>query len=374
MPLRVNPIIDHPAGSDPRTLDLITVGRSCVDLYGEQIGSRLEDMASFAKYIGGSPTNTAIGAARLGLRSAVLTRVGDDHMGRFVREQLVREGVATRGVLTDPERLTALVLLGIRDPDTFPLIFHRENCADMALRSDDVDPAFIASARAVLVNGTHLSQPGVLAASLTAARLMREDGGRVVFDVDFRPVLWGLTPRDMGEERFVADSRVTATMQQVLPLADLVVGTEQEIHILGGSLDTHAALIAIRRLTMATIVLKRAAAGCIVFADAIPAALDDGLVVTGYPAEVFNALGAGDAFMAGFLRGWLRDEPLAVAAAWAMHAVRWSCRGMAARRRCRGGTSSAHSWRGTTGRIGCVMIADWNSATGRRTARDATMR
>ncbi len=316
MSLRVSPSANHPAEIDSRPLDLIAVGRSCVDLYGEQVGGRLEDMASFAKYVGGSPTNTAIGAARLGLRSAVLTRVGDDHMGRFVREQLVREGVATRGVLTDPERLTALVLLGIRDPDTFPLIFHRENCADMALRSDDVDSAFIASARAVLVNGTHLSQPGVLTASLTAARLMREGGGRVVFDVDFRPVLWGLTARDMGEERFVADPRVTATMQQVLPLADLVVGTEQEIHILGGSLDTYAALTAIRRLTTATIVLKRAAAGCIVFADTIPAGLDDGLVVTGYPAEVFNALGAGDAFMAGFLRGWLRAEPLAVAAAW----------------------------------------------------------
>lgn len=101
-------------------LDLITIGRSCIDLYGEQIGGRLEDMGSFAKYIGGSPTNTAVGAARLGLRSGVLTRVGGDHFGRFIREQLAREQVDTRGVLEDQERLTALVFLGIRDPDTFP--------------------------------------------------------------------------------------------------------------------------------------------------------------------------------------------------------------------------------------------------------------
>ncbi|TCP96750.1 5-dehydro-2-deoxygluconokinase [Sphingomonas sp. PP-F2F-A104-K0414] len=297
-------------------LELITVGRSCVDLYGEQIGGRLEDMASFGKYVGGSPTNTAIGAARLGLRSAVLTRVGNDHMGRFIREQLVREGVATRGVLTDRDRLTALVLLGIRDPETFPLIFYRDDCADMALCEADVDPAFIATADAVLVNGTHLSQRGVFAASMAAAHMMHEGGGRVVFDVDFRPVLWGLTPRDMGENRFVADFAVTATMQQVLPLVDLVVGTEQEIHILGGSLDTLVALAAIRRLTAAPIVVKRAAAGSVVVEGDSPARLEDACVVPGYPVEVFNALGAGDAFMAGFLRGWLRGKTLATSAAW----------------------------------------------------------
>src|SRR5918997_5822492 len=106
--------------SEP-TLDLIAIGRSSVDLYGQQIGGRLEDMATFAKSVGGSPTNTAIGAARLGLKAGLITRVGDEHMGRFIREQLVREGVDVRGVRTDPERLTALVLLGIRDEASFPL-------------------------------------------------------------------------------------------------------------------------------------------------------------------------------------------------------------------------------------------------------------
>ena len=134
-----------------RPLDLITIGRSSVDLYGVQVGGRLEDMASFNKYIGGSPTNIAAGTARLGLKSALVTRVGDEHMGRFVREQLVREGVDVRGVKTDPERLTALVLLGIRDDHQFPLIFYRENCADMALCEDDIDPAS--------VSYTHLTLP-----------------------------------------------------------------------------------------------------------------------------------------------------------------------------------------------------------------------
>ena len=161
-----------------KPLDVITIGRSSVDLYGEQVGGRLEDMGSFAKYIGGSPTNIACGTARLGLRSAVITRVGDEHMGRFIREQLLREGVDVRGVATDPERLTALVLLGIRDEEQFPLIFYRENCADMALSEDDIDESFIAQSRSVLATGTHLSHPRTAAAVLKALELARKHGAR----------------------------------------------------------------------------------------------------------------------------------------------------------------------------------------------------
>ena len=128
-----------------RRFDLICVGRAAVDLYGEQIGGRLEDMQSFAKYLGGSPANAAVGASRLGLRVAMLTRVGDEHNGRFVRETLAAEGVDVSQVRTDPTRLTALVFLGIRDRDTFPLVFYRERCADMGLVADDVEPDFIAS-------------------------------------------------------------------------------------------------------------------------------------------------------------------------------------------------------------------------------------
>ena len=267
-------------------------------------------MASFAKYIGGSPTNTAVGAARLGLKSGLLTRVGADHMGRFIREQLVREGVDVRGVVSDAQRLTALVILGIRDRETFPLIFYRENCADMALCEQDLDAAWLASARALLINGTHLSTPGVFAASVGAARQVKAAGGRVVFDIDYRPVLWGLTARDLGENRFVAHDAVTERLQSVLPLCDLIVGTEEEIRILGGGEETVAALKSIRARTSATIVCKRGAHGCVVFPDRVPDDLEDGVVVPGFRVEVYNVLGAGDAFMGGYLRGWLRDEPI----------------------------------------------------------------
>ena len=303
-------MVEHISSIDGWELDLITLGRAGIDLYGEQIGGRLEDMASFAKYLGGSPTNTAVGASRLGLRSGIITRVGDDHFGRFLREELTREGVDTAGVITDPDRLTALAVLGIRAPDTFPLIFFRENCADMALSGDDIDPAFVARAGALLVNGTHLSQPGVFDASFRAAELMKAQGGRVVFDIDYRPVLWGLTSKANGEDRFVADERVTERLQQILPLCDLIVGTEEEMHILGGVADTVAALRAIRERSSALLVCKRGPEGCVIFPGEAPESLDDGLVSRGFPIEVFNVLGAGDAFMAGFLRGWLRGMPL----------------------------------------------------------------
>ncbi|HEV2268303.1 MAG TPA: 5-dehydro-2-deoxygluconokinase [Steroidobacteraceae bacterium] len=293
-----------------RALDLITVGRSSVDLYGEQVGGRLEDMGSFAKYVGGSPTNTAVGAARLGLRAGLLTRVGDDHFGRFIREELVRCGVEVAGVITDPQRLTALAVLGIRDERRFPLLFYRESCADMALCEADVDPAFIGSAGAVLINGTHLSRPGVHAASRKAAELARAAGGRVVFDIDYRPVLWGLTAPEAGENRFVASGAVTARLQQIAPLCDLIVGTEEEFHILGGATDTVSALRAVRALTPAVLVCKLGAHGCVAFEGPVGTELDSGVKVPGFDIEVFNILGAGDAFMSGFLRGWLRRLPI----------------------------------------------------------------
>jgi 5-dehydro-2-deoxygluconokinase len=288
-----------------KTLDVITIGRSSVDLYGLQVGGRLEDMGSFNKYIGGSPTNIACGAARLGLKSGLITRVGDEHMGRFIREQLQREGVDVGGVVTDPQRLTALVLLGIRDEDTFPLIFYRENCADMALCEDDIRPEYIATARAIVVTGTHLSNPHTEAAALKALRCARENGAKTALDIDYRPNLWGVAGHGEGENRYVASRQVTEKLQSALHFFDLIVGTEEEFHIAGGTTDTVAALRAVRAVSTATLVCKRGAKGAVAFEAAIRDNLDEGVSGEGFPIEVFNVLGAGDGFFAGLLKGWL---------------------------------------------------------------------
>ena len=291
-----------------KDLDVITVGRSSVDLYGTQIGGRLEDMGSFDKYIGGSPTNIACGTARLGLKSAVITGVGDEHMGRFIVEQLQREGVNTEGVKVDPERLTALVLLGIRDQERFPLIFFRENCADMGLTADDIDPDFIHRARAVVATGTHLSHPQVEAATLKALEIARAAGMQTALDIDYRPNLWGVAGHGEGESRFVESKRVTSKLQATLHLFDLIVGTEEEFHIAGGTTDTIAALRAVRAVSKATLVCKRGAMGAVAFTGDIADNLDDGEAGPGFPIEIFNVLGAGDGFMSGLLKGWLDGE------------------------------------------------------------------
>jgi 5-dehydro-2-deoxygluconokinase len=303
--------------STSRPIDVACLGRLAVDLYAQQIGARLEDVTSFAKYLGGSSANVAFGTARLGLHSAMLSRVGDDQMGTFLLETLAREGADVSQVKVDPDRLTALAILGIKDSSTFPLLFYRENCADMALDASDIDEAFIARCRALAITGTHLSQPGVLAASQRALALARQHEVRTVLDIDYRPVLWGLTGRGNGEQRFVAADRVTRDLQAILPSFDLVVGTEEEFHIAGGDEDLLTALRAVRAVTAATLVVKRGPLGCSVIDGPIPAHIDDAPTYRGARVEVLNVLGAGDAFLSGFLAGWLSGETIERACAWA---------------------------------------------------------
>ncbi|WP_434134848.1 5-dehydro-2-deoxygluconokinase [Pseudomonas luteola] len=288
-----------------RQLDVICLGRLGVDLYAQQIGARLEDVSSFAKYLGGSSANIAFGTARLGLKSAMLTRVGDDHMGRFLVESLNKEGCDTRAIKVDPERLTAMVLLGIKDRETFPLVFYRENCADMALREEDIDESFIASSKALLITGTHFSTEGVYKASSRALDYAEKHNVKRVLDIDYRPVLWGLTGKADGETRFIANAQVSAHVQRILPRFDLVVGTEEEFMIAGGSDDLLTALRKVREVSEATLVVKLGALGCTVIHGEIPERLEDGSIYQGIRVEVLNVLGAGDAFMSGFLRGWL---------------------------------------------------------------------
>ncbi|MBI6855000.1 5-dehydro-2-deoxygluconokinase [Pseudomonas cichorii] len=290
-----------------RQLDLICLGRLGVDLYAQQVGARLEDVSSFAKYLGGSSANIAFGTARLGLKSAMLSRVGDDHMGRFLVESLAREGCDVSAIKRDPERLTAMVLLGLKDRETFPLVFYRENCADMALRAEDIDEAQIASSKALLITGTHFSTEPVFKASNQALDYAEKHNVRRVLDIDYRPVLWGLAGKADGETRFVADQHVSQHVQRILPRFDLIVGTEEEFLIAGGTEDLLAALRVVRGLTAATLVVKLGPQGCAVIHGAIPARLEDGAIYPGVRVEVLNVLGAGDAFMSGFLSGWLKD-------------------------------------------------------------------
>ncbi|CAG9183363.1 bifunctional 5-dehydro-2-deoxygluconokinase/5-dehydro-2-deoxyphosphogluconate aldolase [Cupriavidus pinatubonensis] len=298
--------LPFPAG---RKFDIACLGRLAVDLYADQIGCSLEDASSFSKYLGGSSANIAFGTARLGLASAMISRVGNEQNGRFLLNTLQNEGCDISQVQIDPQRLTGMVLLGIKDQHTFPLLFARENCADMAIDAEVIDETFISNCRSLLITGTHLSTPTVLAASRRALELAGKHGAIRVLDIDYRPVLWGLTSRGDGETRYIENEAVSRHLQEQLGQFELIIGTEEEWAIAGGvEGDLMACLRRARECTDAAFVVKRGALGCSIIEGAVPASIDDAITVLGERIEVLNVLGAGDAFASGLLAGLLRDK------------------------------------------------------------------
>ena len=178
----------------------------------------------------------------------------------------------------------------------------------MAISIDDIDAGFIGCAKALLITGTHFSTDPVYKTCKHALDVARKQAVKTVLDIDYRPVLWGLTGKGDGETRFVASDSVTAHLQSIVADFDLIVGTEEEIHIAGGSTDTLQALTRIRELSDATLVLKRGPYGASVYEGLIPDDLDQGVTVKGVTVDVLNVLGAGDGFISGFLRGWINGE------------------------------------------------------------------
>src|SRR2546427_12524780 len=157
--------------SDTSTaFDLVTMGRSSIDLYANDVGAPFVDIKSFAAYVGGSPTNIAVGAQRLGLKAAVITAVGDDPVGDFILNFLVKEGVETKFIPRKPGTRTSAVVLGIEPPDKFPLGYYRDNCAHNQLSIDDALQAPIASCRVFEFSATGLSRERTRSANLFAAQ------------------------------------------------------------------------------------------------------------------------------------------------------------------------------------------------------------
>lgn len=293
-----------------RKFDLICLGRLAVDLYAQQIGAPLEEVSSFAKYLGGSSGNVAFGTARLGLKTAMLSCVGDDQMGNFLLNSLSKEGCDVSHIKKTKDHLTAITLLGIKDQNTFPLLFYRENCADMSLTENDIDEKFIASSHSLAITGTHFSQKNVYQASLKALNYAQKNNVLKILDIDYRPVLWGLTNKSDGETRFIANNKVSEHLQSIAPLFDLIVGTEEEFCILGGNENLFESLKFIRKINKGILVLKLGAKGCTIFENKIPNSFAECEIHEGVKVDVLNVLGAGDAFLSGFLANWLRNKDL----------------------------------------------------------------
>lgn len=290
-----------------RDFDILLMGRSSIDLYANDIGAPFPEIKTFAAYVGGCPTNISVGTRRLELRSVLLTAVGEDPVGDFVLHFLEQEGVVNRFIPRKAGRRTSAVILGIEPPDKFPLVFYRDNCADIELTIEDVLAAPIAQSRMLLISGTGLSREPSRSATIFAAERARAAGTKVVLDLDFRPDQWH-------------DFRAFGvTIRSILHLTDLILGTADEVKAaaLRGDLsvsvehsqvsgarvsgDVLQAVETILKAGPEALALKRGADGTTVY-------LANGEIIAAatFPVEVVNVLGAGDAFASGFLYGYLK--------------------------------------------------------------------
>jgi 5-dehydro-2-deoxygluconokinase len=274
------------------SLDVLTMGRISVDVYPLQVGVSLREVESFGKYLGGSPTNVAVAAARHGRASAVITRTGADPFGEFLHDALRGFGVDDRYVTAVPGLPTPLAFCEIFPPDDFPLYFYRQPKApDMEIRAEELDYDAIRAARVFWVTVTGLSDEPSRSATLAALEA-RGRAGITVLDLDYRPMFW---PSPEEARQWVG---------RALELATVAVGNLDETDTAVGEREPRAAAAALRERGVELAVVKQGPKGVLA---------DDGnelVEVPPVPVEVVNGLGAGDAFGGALCHGLLSDWDL----------------------------------------------------------------
>ena len=291
--------------------EVLTIGRSSIDLYSQNIGAPFEAIKGFDAFVGGSPLNIAVGCARLGVSTSLLTAIGPDKVGDFIMSFLTNEGVDTSLISTKANTRSSAVVLGIEPPDRFPLVYYRDNAADSQIDIDDVNKAGVERYKIVLLNGTALNKEPSRSASFLAAELAMNGGVRTLLDLDFRADQWH-------------DYRAFGiTIRSLLPKIEIAIGTEEEV--LAATLkDTAAVSIAHQQISSPTIkgdldqsiqellklgpkmlLVKRGARGVTIYQQS-----STPIEVPGFPVEILNTLGAGDAFASGFIYGLLQEWDL----------------------------------------------------------------
>jgi 5-dehydro-2-deoxygluconokinase len=292
--------------------EVLTMGRVGVDLYPEQIGVSLREVRTFAKFLGGSPTNVAVAAARYGRRSAVITRTGDDPFGAFVHDALRGFGVDDRFVTPVPQLPTPVTFCEIFPPDDFPLYFYRfPKAPDLEIDAGELDLDAIRDADIFWVTGTGLCQEPSRSATLAALRA-RARRGITVFDLDYRPMFW--SSRDEARRWYA----------QALPWATVAVGNLDECDTAVGVREPRAAAKALHDAGIELAVIKQGPAGV------LASRAGEEIVVPPVPVDVVNGLGAGDAFGGALchalLAGWELEPAMRFCnAAGAIVASRLAC-------------------------------------------------
>ncbi|MFI7602072.1 5-dehydro-2-deoxygluconokinase [Actinoplanes sp. NPDC049681] len=292
--------------------EVLTMGRTGVDLYPQQVGVSLREVRTFEKFLGGSPTNVAVAAARYGRRSAVITRTGDDPFGAWIHDALRGFGVDDRFVSPVSGPPTPVTFCEIFPPDDFPLYFYRyPKAPDLEIAAADLDLGSVRTAEIFWVTGTGLCQEPSRTATLTALR-ERAKAGITVLDLDYRPMFW--------------ESREEARrwVQEALPYATVAVGNLDECFTAVGVREPRKAAAALHDLGVELAVVKQGPDGV------LASRAGEEVEAPPIPVEVVNGLGAGDAFGGalchGLLAGWELAEIMRFCnAAGAIVASRMAC-------------------------------------------------
>jgi 5-dehydro-2-deoxygluconokinase len=298
--------------ASPSALDVLTVGRIGVDLYPLQTGVGLEDVTSFGKYLGGSPTNVAVAAARHGLQSGVITRVGNDPFGTFLIRELERLGVDTSSVTRHPSLPTPVVFCELFPPDSFPLYFYRQPKApDMEIRSTDLDVDQVKAARVFWITLTGFSEEPSKSAHYAALQ-ERNRQEHTIVDLDYRPMFWA------------SRREAAAEADKVLAAVTVAIGNKEECSVAVGEEDPERAADALLDRGVELAVVKLGPAGV------LGKTRSESVTVPPVPVDVVNGLGAGDSFGGaltyGLLQGWDLHRVLSFAnAAGSIVAGRLEC-------------------------------------------------
>lgn len=291
--------------------DVITFGRSSIDLYSQDIGASFSDIRGFDAFVGGSPLNIAVGCARLGLQASLLTAVGNDKVGGFILDFLKKEDVNIQYIPVKNGTRSSAVLLGIEPPDKFPLVYYRDNAADSQVDIDDVDRADIPAHKILLINGTALNVEPTRSATFHASEIANRNGVKVVLDLDFRADQWhdyrafGLTVRAILPRVGIAIGTEEEILAATMSHASQVTIKDQQISAPQIKGDITASIAQLLASGIDTLIVKRGEKGASIHHK-------DGTIhqVPGFPVTVLNVLGAGDAFASGFLYGILQGWDL----------------------------------------------------------------
>ncbi|WP_224388369.1 5-dehydro-2-deoxygluconokinase [Pseudonocardia sp. ICBG1293] len=293
--------------------EILTFGRAGVDIYPLQVGVGLEDVVSFGKFLGGTTANVAVAAARLGRRAAIVTGVGDDPFGRYVRRELNRLGVDDRHVVTSSEFPTPVTFCEIFPPDDFPLYFYRRPSApDLQVSPADLDLDAIADAGLFWLSVSGLSEEPSRAAHHEALAARAPGSGPTVLDLDYRPMFWE------------SPAAATEQVQKVLGQVTVAVGNSEECAVAVGETDPERAADALLDAGVELAIVKQGPKGV------LARSRTERVVSPPIPITPVNGLGAGDSFGGslahGLLAGWPLETVLARAnAAGAIVASRLEC-------------------------------------------------